>query len=53
MWVGRAISEVTRPIGLEQLGQRIKNIKKVKFDRPSDRPTDQRTDGWMDGQSGL
>ena len=36
-WAG-AIFELTRAFGQEQSGQRIKNIKKVKCDRPTDRP---------------
>ena len=38
-WAG-AIVELTRAFGQEQYGQRIKNIRKVKCDRPSNRPTD-------------
>ena len=33
-WAG-AIFELTRAFGQEQYGQRIKNIKKVKCDRPT------------------
>ena len=43
-WAG-AIFEVTRPFGQEQCGQRIKDIKKVKCDQPTDQPTN--------GQSGV
>ena len=42
-WAG-AIFEVTRPFGQEQWGQRIKIIKKVKCDGPTDQPTDRPTD---------
>ena len=38
-WAG-AMFEVTRPFGQEQWGPKIKIIKKVKCDRPTDRPTD-------------
>ena len=38
-WAG-AIFELTRALGQEQYGQRIKNIKKVKCDRPTDKRTD-------------
>ena len=39
-----AIFKVTRPFGQEQWGPKIKIIKKVKCDRPTNRPTDRRTD---------
>ena len=42
-WAG-AIFLVTRPFGQEQRGQKIKIIKKVKCDQPTDGRTDGRTD---------
>ena len=47
-WAG-AIFEVTRAFGQKQYGQRIKDMKKVKYDRRMDRQMDGRTDGWTDG----
>ena len=41
-WAG-AMFEVTRPFGQEQCAQKIKIIKKVKCDVPTDQPTDGQT----------